>query len=127
MNYDYDICIIGAGISGLYTCKKLLELHPELKIVLIEGSDRVGGRTLSIDNFDLGGQWIGPTQTEIIKLVNHYKLELIEQKVGNNFLSKIELEFAGLTTKNNPEVTKYVNCFVLDLARRINNFDIHPL
>jgi monoamine oxidase len=45
-----DIAIVGAGISGLYAARKLLEtnnLNKELKLTVIEARDRVGGRTLN--------------------------------------------------------------------------------
>lgn len=41
---QYDHCIIGGGISGLYCAKRLKELSPETKCVVIEKEDRFGGR-----------------------------------------------------------------------------------
>lgn len=64
---DFDVAIVGAGIAGLQTAR-LLEARG-LSVVVLEARDRVGGRTLSgplgRGTFDLGGQWIGPTQRRL--------------------------------------------------------------
>ena len=40
-NYDYDIIIIGGGISGIFLAYKLLDTN--LKVIVLEGNKRVGG------------------------------------------------------------------------------------
>ena len=45
-NYDYDIIIIGGGISGLFLAYKLLNTN--LKIIILEGNNDVGGRIQTI-------------------------------------------------------------------------------
>ncbi|WP_455199330.1 protoporphyrinogen oxidase [Kaarinaea lacus] len=42
-----DIVIVGAGISGLATAHALLERKPDLDLVVLEASDRVGGKVWS--------------------------------------------------------------------------------
>lgn len=42
----YDYIIVGAGISGLKSAEILLEHNK--KILMLEGQDRIGGKTLSI-------------------------------------------------------------------------------
>ena len=39
--------IVGAGISGLSTAYALLEKQPDLELVILEASDRVGGKVWS--------------------------------------------------------------------------------
>jgi len=39
--------IVGAGISGLATARALLYIQPDLEIVILEASDRVGGKVWS--------------------------------------------------------------------------------
>ena len=39
--YDYDIAVIGAGISGIATAKCLLD--DKFKIIVYEKSDHIGG------------------------------------------------------------------------------------
>jgi len=41
---DYDIIIVGSGISGLYTTYKLLKKNKNLKILIIEKNNYNGGR-----------------------------------------------------------------------------------
>ena len=49
-NYDYDIIIIGGGISGLFLAYKLLNTN--LKIIILEGNNDVGGRIQTIKKKD---------------------------------------------------------------------------
>ena len=44
----YDVIIIGGGASGLSTACKLIELGHE-NILILEASDRLGGRIHTID------------------------------------------------------------------------------
>jgi len=57
------VIVIGAGVSGLTTAKGLTDLGHD--VVVVEGRDRVGGRTWTVDlggaPADLGGSWIHGT------------------------------------------------------------------
>jgi monoamine oxidase len=64
----YDVIVIGGGVSGLAAASALLSARPGTTVAVLEAQDRVGGRTLSIPLpggafADLGGQWVGKTQT----------------------------------------------------------------
>ncbi|QUJ69629.1 FAD-dependent oxidoreductase (plasmid) [Photobacterium sp. GJ3] len=48
MSEHYDVAIIGAGVSGVYSAWKLKKNFPGKRIAVFEGSDRVGGRLLSV-------------------------------------------------------------------------------
>ncbi|EFJ48092.1 hypothetical protein VOLCADRAFT_60905 [Volvox carteri f. nagariensis] len=78
-----DVCIIGAGLSGLACAKKLHEIHRESTILILEARDRVGGRTLSVpfhgDAVDLGGQWVGPAQHRALTLLHELGLKTVRQ------------------------------------------------
>ncbi|KAL2740245.1 amine oxidase flavin-containing B-like isoform X1 [Vespula squamosa] len=44
---DYDVVIVGAGLTGLSTAYNILRRKPSLNILIIEGTDKAGGRILS--------------------------------------------------------------------------------
>ncbi|XP_020486249.2 probable flavin-containing monoamine oxidase A isoform X1 [Labrus bergylta] len=79
----WDVVIVGAGLSGLSAAHLLRKRNPEMTILVLEGKDRVGGRTLSmeipaangVDCWDFGGQWVGSTQTHVLDLIKELGLE----------------------------------------------------
>ena len=62
-NQVYDVIVIGAGISGSYAAYLMSKRCKDLKILVIEAKDRVGGRTFTAEiksakgksKWDLGG------------------------------------------------------------------------
>ena len=66
-----DVIVVGAGLAGLQAAVQVQRAGKTVRV--IEARDRVGGRTLSQDigtaTFDLGGQWLGPTQERVARLV----------------------------------------------------------
>ena len=65
-----DVAVVGAGLAGLTTARQLIRAGRS--VVVLEGNDRVGGRTaserLGQATFDIGGQWIGPQQRRMTHL-----------------------------------------------------------
>jgi monoamine oxidase len=101
-NFDYDVAIVGGGISGIYSGWRLLaNLYDspilrqwagaagKLKVAVFEGSDRIGGRLLSArppgfpDTVcELGGMRYTSTQTLVRSLVqNELNLQSYQQVV----------------------------------------------
>ncbi|KAE9556646.1 hypothetical protein FO519_000052 [Halicephalobus sp. NKZ332] len=83
-----DVLIVGAGISGLISAREILKADPQLKLLIIEAKNRVGGRTHTIDlkcagggtdKWDIGGQWVGKTQPHIFNLIKELNLEIYRQ------------------------------------------------
>jgi monoamine oxidase len=75
---DTRVLVIGAGLSGLAAARTLHRSGVETMVV--EARSRVGGRTeggLTADGspVELGGQWLGPTQTRMYELVDELGLE----------------------------------------------------
>jgi monoamine oxidase len=71
---DCDVVVVGAGVAGLTAARELTGAG--LEVLVLEARDRVGGRTLSRaigehaeDIVEVGGQWVGPTQHEVLALV----------------------------------------------------------
>ena len=54
----YDIIIIGAGIAGLYTHYLLKLNNPNINILILESSNRIGGRILNDGKSNLGAKFL---------------------------------------------------------------------
>jgi len=71
-----NIIIIGAGLSGLYAAT-LLQKH--YNVTILEARDRIGGRVLTVNGFDMGPSWIWQHQKNILQLIQENNLELFAQ------------------------------------------------
>ena len=65
-----DVVVVGAGLAGLTAARELS--RSGFDVVVLEGRDRVGGRTnsamLAGIPVDLGASFVGPTQDAVLKL-----------------------------------------------------------
>ena len=88
---NYDIVIVGGGISGIYSMYNLKKKYPNLKVLLLEKEERFGGRVYSfnekIDNIDyvmdLGAGRIGHHHELMVSLIKELKLENFMYNIGN--------------------------------------------
>ena len=75
-NIRTDVVVVGAGFAGLTAARELTRLGHD--VVVLEGRDRVGGRSLtgSIAGLpaDLGGTFVGPTQDAIAALAAEFQI-----------------------------------------------------
>jgi monoamine oxidase len=66
----HDVVVVGAGLAGLTAARELS--RGGFDVVVLEGRDRVGGRTnsavLAGVPVDLGASFVGPTQDAVLKL-----------------------------------------------------------
>src|SRR4051812_32105292 len=77
-----DVVVAGGGMAGLYAARTLA---PHRSVVVLEASDRVGGRVLNLktgpepeDVTEAGAQWISPKQPRIAGLVKEFGLTTFE-------------------------------------------------
>jgi len=81
----YDICIIGAGIAGLYCARELSRKMPGAKICILEKYKDIGGRTYTyhttVNGLDIsweaGAGRIHKSHHQVLKLLKGYQIETI--------------------------------------------------
>ena len=95
-----DVIVIGAGLSGLSAARELTRAGHS--VAVLEARDRVGGRTWTIPvgarRYDIGGQFVGPTQDRVRAIAAEFGLKL--QKVYSEAkhiweLNDKRVEFSG--------------------------------
>jgi monoamine oxidase len=89
MPVSCDVVVVGAGFAGLTTARELLKRG--LDVVVLEGRNRVGGRsyttTIAGVPVDLGGTFVGPTQVEVLKLAAELGCETVPTYIqGKNLI-----------------------------------------
>lgn len=75
----YDVAVVGAGISGLIAARELTQRG--LSVCVIEGRDRLGGRTWTDRrlgrDIELGGTWVHNLQPHVFAELRRYGLGLV--------------------------------------------------
>lgn len=100
---DYDVVIIGGGMAGVTAARELGAQGK--KCIILEGRNRLGGRTFSTQVFgekgEVGGQWIHWIQPHVWAETTRYGLDLMESPGGNP--SSVGVIAAGKLKKYAPD------------------------
>lgn len=114
---DFDVVVVGGGLSGLSAARRLRQ--NELRVVVLEARDRLGGRTCTVEvagqRVDVGGQWIGPGQDRVHSLIHELGITTYPQY--HQGASTVELDgeisrYRGLLPKVGPKA-------LFDLGRAV--------
>lgn len=127
---EVDVVIVGAGLAGL-TAAAILEAAGR-SVLVLEARDRVGGRVSNqpIDGnhvVEMGGQWLGPGQDRMYKLVSDLGLETFPTyDVGDAVatIGRRTYRFKGDLPFMNPVVLADLARAVLSLERRAKKIDL---
>ncbi len=83
-----DVVVIGAGAAGMMAATQLKKAGKS--VAVLEANDRVGGRLkrgeIAGQAIDLGGQWVGPSQTRALEVGKELGLTLYPTNVTGPFL-----------------------------------------
>jgi hypothetical protein len=108
---EYDIIIIGAGMSGLYSAYNILKYNPQKKIIILEKNSKkyIGGRA---GNYNFYG-----TSVVIGAGIGRFKKDKLLKKL------LIELNFPIVTYQTSHDYSTLISpiCNVKDIYMKIKN------
>ncbi|MGH8983123.1 MAG: flavin monoamine oxidase family protein [Acidimicrobiia bacterium] len=119
---EVDVVVVGAGLAGLTAARRLVDAGQE--VVVLEARQRVGGRLLNHTLSDgtvveVGGQWIGPTQLRMEKLVADLGLTTFPTyNTGDHLLS-----FGATSARYRGTIPRISPLVLADMARAQARFD----
>ena len=98
---EYDICILGAGIAGLYCARELSKRYPESKICILEKYKFIGGRVSTFRHtipgigdisWEAGAGRIHSSHHDILNLLKEYKLKTVPIPAAIDYRTEDSIE-----------------------------------
>ncbi|KAK7507826.1 hypothetical protein BaRGS_00000791 [Batillaria attramentaria] len=125
---SFDVVVVGGGISGLTTAYHLKKRDKNLRVIVLEAKDRVGGRTQTVplksaggnDKWDVGGQWVGRCQPHIMSLLLELGLETHPQYIDGRKVQQLSGPEISTYKGDLPSLSVFA---LLDLHRFISKVD----
>jgi monoamine oxidase len=88
----YDVIIVGAGMSGLTAEKELRRGDAKLKVLILEATDRIGGRARTLKHgppIDLGGAWLhGVATNQLTGIVDTMGFKRVTTRLEEPFFTE---------------------------------------
>jgi hypothetical protein len=118
-NVNYDVVVIGAGYCGL-TAARNAALEG-LRVLLLEGRDRIGGRSWSTNldgyPYEMGGTWVHWGQSNTWREMMRYEMEKdVEESADfSRGYNQFELNSPAATASmSHEEEVRYVilSCYI---------------
>lgn len=120
--------VVGAGYAGLAAALRIADLGED--VLVLEASDRVGGRVLTEQRdgvvIDHGGQWVGPTQKRLHALAARFGCATFPTWEAGRHLEVWRdgsiVEYTGAAPESGPGIEAYerVTAQIDVSARRID-------
>ncbi len=86
---DYEVIVLGAGVAGLAAAERLATIDRELKVLVLEARDRIGGRVHSVGqknvirDAELGAQSLTQSQGKSWPVIERLGLNVEEFSDGS--------------------------------------------
>lgn len=131
-----DTIIIGGGISGLYSARRLQQCN--IPYLLLEAKPELGGRIVSRPTaeespfgVDLGPTWFWPHQQRIQNLLTQLNVERFEQYTAGDVLYQLEVNHAPRRTQGAGSMLSYrvhggMQKVITSLEKQLNVKQLKP-